>query len=120
VTSKECGSCTKCCEGYVSGEAHGHRFSLGNPCFFLIKDKGCTIYEDRPKMCSKFRCLWLDDEDVPDYVKPIASGTILMKWPNSNVLYYFNAGNDIKPEVKAWAENYAGKNNLVLLANKGM
>lgn len=38
-----------------------------------------------------------------------------MKWPNSNILYYFDAGNTIKEQVKEWAENYAKKQSLIFL-----
>lgn len=32
--------------------------------------KGCKIYEDRPDSCRKFRCLWLDDERLPEAMRP--------------------------------------------------
>jgi hypothetical protein len=33
-------------------------------------DGGCTIYNLRPEECRAFRCMWLIDNQIPDYWKP--------------------------------------------------
>ena len=112
--TRSCGTCTKCCEGWLEGDAHGHVFKPGTPCYFLIQNKGCTIYSDRPEHpCKSFKCVWLADESIPDWIKPEISGTVPMIYKNNLTL--IDAGNSIKPEVLEWAKNYANKNNLTLI-----
>lgn len=74
--SKSCGTCQKCCDGTYVGVINGHLMGNGKPCFYLTKD-GCGIYEDRPELpCKIFKCLWLEYEDVPDYMKPEVSNVL--------------------------------------------
>lgn len=73
---KECGSCTACCSGALSGQAHGHYFFKGRPCFFL-KEKGCSIYEDRPENpCVGYRCGYLAEPFFPEWMRPDKCGFI--------------------------------------------
>jgi hypothetical protein len=73
---KECGSCTACCSGALSGQAHGHHFFKGRPCFFL-KEKGCSIYEDRPdNPCVGYRCGYLVEPFFPEWMRPDKCGFI--------------------------------------------
>ena len=45
--TRECGTCTACCDGWVVGTIHGHEMKPGTPCHF--RGEGCcTIYERRP------------------------------------------------------------------------
>mgnify|MGYP000107760900 CR=1 FL=1 len=75
---KQCGSCTKCCEGWLAGNAYAHQFYPGVPCAYL--DNGCTIYKSRPeKPCKTFVCEWLVDESIPAYMQPNVSGAIIIK-----------------------------------------
>ena len=75
---KQCGSCTKCCEGWLAGNAYAHQFYPGVPCAYL--GNGCTIYKNRPENpCKKFVCEWLVDESIPAYMQPNVSGAIIIK-----------------------------------------
>jgi len=42
----------------------------GIPCAELRDDGGCSIYDQRPRICRAYRCLWLkggfEEEDRPD------------------------------------------------------
>jgi hypothetical protein len=42
----------------------------GTPCSQLRADWGCSIHPERPRICSAYRCLWLqgglEDDDRPD------------------------------------------------------
>jgi hypothetical protein len=74
--SKSCGDCTACCSGNLSGEAHGHKFYKGRPCFFVRKT-GCSIYEDRPENpCKSFRCGYLVHPFFPEWMRPDQCGVI--------------------------------------------
>jgi uncharacterized cysteine cluster protein YcgN (CxxCxxCC family) len=76
--SRNCGTCTACCEGWLSGEAHGRKFYPGVKCHFL--GERCTIYAKRPHdPCVTFRCEYLTDDNVPEWMKPERSGVILCR-----------------------------------------
>ena len=75
---RSCGTCTKCCEGYLRGEKEleltdGRKFLLGpKPCPFIILNNGCTEYDKRPQEpCRGFECEWLRQPDVyPEEMRP--------------------------------------------------
>lgn len=74
---KSCGSCQRCCDGTYTDNINGHMMGNGVPCFFL-GEAGCTIYDKRPDQpCRSYQCLWLQFENVPDYMKPENSGAII-------------------------------------------
>lgn len=75
---RECGSCTKCCEGWLRGEVRGIEFHEGKACHFLDKKKHrCKIYEDRPEVpCRSFSCEWLRNPEFPDELYPLSCDVI--------------------------------------------
>lgn len=73
---KECGECSACCSGALSGTAHGHHFFKGRPCFFL-KQTGCSIYENRPENpCVNYKCSYLAEAFFPEWMRPDKCGYI--------------------------------------------
>ena len=75
---KQCGTCTKCCEGWLHGEVNNHQFYPGVPCDYL--GSNCTIYKNRPEHpCRTFVCEWLVDDTIPEYMRPDRSGAIIIK-----------------------------------------
>lgn len=54
MTLRQCGDCNECCVAIECVGTAAHE-----PCAHLGK-RGCTIYDERPKECRAFRCLWLD------------------------------------------------------------
>ena len=73
---KSCGACTACCSGALRGEAHGHHFYKGRPCFFLT-EKGCGIYENRPESpCVTYKCGYLAEPFFPEWMRPDLSGAL--------------------------------------------
>jgi hypothetical protein len=88
---RECGECTKCCEGSLILNVRGRSVNRSNPCHFLStlnKCGGCTIYEDRPKVCSDFQCDWLINPDIPEWMKPSLVDTIIINQDQADVHYY--------------------------------
>lgn len=81
-SNRDCGECTKCCEGYLYGDikfADGRQIPLGpKPCSILQIGKGCGDYENRPQSpCRGFECEWLRQPDVyPVEMRPDRIGTI--------------------------------------------
>lgn len=103
--TRECGDCTKCCEGYLTGEAKGKSFYQGKPCHFVAIGKGCTIYKDRPKNpCESYKCLWLVDEQLPEWFKPNEINAILDIRHIDNIPFInvLEAGETLRSDVLSW------------------
>lgn len=101
---RSCDGCTKCCDGWLWGEAHGHKFYKGRPCHF-IGPNGCTIYDKRPESpCRTFRCEWLINEDIPAWMKPDKINAIIVKRTEDNKEYYEinEAGSTLDVRVLSW------------------
>ena len=112
---RECGTCTKCCEGWLTGNILGNSMYPGKPCHFIATGVGCTIYAKRPKdPCVTFRCNWLDSPDIPEWMKPdqinaIIKNSIINEIPFVSVI---EAGEVLQSRVLSWLIQYAIKNQL--------
>lgn len=114
---RECGTCTKCCEGWLVGEALGHKFYLGKPCHFIAIGKGCTIYAKRPKdPCVSYKCGWLSNADIPEWMKPNEINAILDFCEIEKIQYLkvIEAGERLDSRVLTWIIQYVISNNLNL------
>lgn len=115
---RECGDCTRCCEGFNSGGAYGHKFGnvdgVRTPCFFLEQGLGCTIYEDRPQNpCAAYKCEWLVNNDIPEEFKPNKSDVILTKKGRS-YLVANDTGDNPSDEYKEWLLKYVESKKMNL------
>lgn len=111
--SKECGTCTACCEGWLKGVVRGHEMYRGKACHFLGCN-GCTIYKDRPQEpCRNFECVWLKDEKgvIPEWMKPELSKVIIKEMEYEIIIHQqgFGTGSwilenaaDMKTVQKFW------------------
>ena len=82
---RECGKCTACCEGWLSGNINGEEMYVGKKCRHICAT-GCAIYEKRPQEpCRNFSCVWLKNNSLPDWLQPILSGVIIKeeRWGES-------------------------------------
>ena len=108
---KSCGTCTKCCEGWLAATIHGKEVKVGSPCQYVSLD-GCSIYADRPvNPCVKFKCLWLVDKEVPDWVKPENSGVIAQIIAKKEMVVT-PAGQTVSSEYRTWAKAYSDQHAL--------
>lgn len=115
--ARSCDGCTKCCEGWLTGEVHGRRFAPGVPCHFMGKT-GCTIYEDRPEHpCKTFECQWLVNAEIPEWMKPDMCNAIVFKTKTQDIVHWVlqEAGEKIRPEVLNWMITFCFNNNINLL-----
>lgn len=114
---RECGSCGKCCEGWLAGEAYGHKFWPGRQCHFRTKD-GCSIYANRPENpCKTFKCMWLDNNHIPAWMKPDEVNAVIV-WRSAgghNYMSIHEAGETLRADVLSWAIHNALANNLNLV-----
>lgn len=109
---RNCGSCTKCCEGWLSGEVDGKKFYKGIGCHNCIIGNGCAIYEDRPEdPCRTFSCSWLDDESVPEWMKPELSNVIVYEKniENNLAIVFIPAGGTVPLSTFSWFMIWATK-----------
>lgn len=67
ILEKSCGSCTACCKAIGVKELNK---PMGEQCGFCNPGKGCSIYETRPQSCQDYKCQWLMDPKLPDYMRP--------------------------------------------------
>lgn len=112
---RECGTCTKCCEGYLAGEALGKVFDLGKPCHYVSIGKGCTVYTKRPtNPCVSFKCQWLENTDLPEWLKPDAINAIVKVDKVKDIFYLrvVEAGEMLQSKVLSWLIQYAVNNQL--------
>ena len=120
--SKTCGTCQRCCDGTYTDTINGHVMGNGKPCYFLAKD-GCSIYEDRPeKPCKEYKCLWLEYDEVPDFMKPENSGALIDTRSGSNGRPYVlieGSESSYSAEVFFYAMEFAQKRNMPLAYKRG-
>jgi len=115
-SERQCGTCTKCCQGHLVLDIFGKRWS-GRPCQF-VGDNGCTIYEDRPKNpCKVFKCEWLKDTDYvfPEWLQPNKSGFMLMWKKNKEIPYLLAVKcGEIDEKSLLWLMTFVNENNINL------
>jgi hypothetical protein len=113
MSKRSCGTCTKCCEGHLTGEALGHTFYGGKPCHFIAIGTGCTVYEKRPKdPCISYKCAWLTNEDIPEWMKPSDINAIIdmRQIDGHQYLNLKEAGSPMQSRVLSWFFQYILKN----------
>jgi Fe-S-cluster containining protein len=112
---RECGSCTKCCEGWLSAKINGHLMYPGRNCFFLAAGK-CTIYENRPSTCDNYNCAWKIENNVfPEWMRPDLAGIIITKiiHPMQSELNHYEiieAGGKLTVNTLNWLIQWALEN----------
>ena len=110
VTARQCGSCTKCCDGWVEGDIRGHRMHAGQACHFL-EAGACSIYAERPESpCRSFVCAWLQlGSALPDHFRPDRIGVIAVgtRWRQAPALILVSAGNDPDEATLDWMRQHA-------------
>lgn len=108
VVNRQCGECTKCCEGWLAATVYDHLMGKGSPCFYL--DGHCTIYEDRPDVCRKYSCSWRTEDIFPMWMKPSIVGVIITKIPRIGTGPYYEvteAGNKMSADVLNYLVQWA-------------
>lgn len=97
------------------GEALGQKFYQGKPCHFVAIGKGCTVYSKRPQdPCVQYKCAWLIDFSIPEWLKPEISNVIISKREiqGHSYLYLREAGSTISSKVLNWFFQYVLQNQL--------
>jgi hypothetical protein len=115
MSKRSCGTCTKCCEGWLTTNVLGNSLYPGKPCHFISVGKGCTVYSQRPKdPCAVFKCGWLDNPELPEWFKPEQINAII-KFDKINGIprmVAIEAGETLQSRVLTWLIQYAITNHL--------
>lgn len=123
---RECGSCSECCKGWLTGTIYDYDMSPNYPCHFVDSNKCegcCTIYEHRPEMCSSYKCEWLTNTLIfPEWLKPEKSKIIITERSIENeetgeeitYLQVVECGQTISPVTLNYMLMLAIKNDLNL------
>ena len=115
LEKKECGTCTKCCEGWLTADIREHKMYPGKPCFFVEMGKGCKDYFNRPEIpCKTFKCAWLGIEEMPNEFKPETTGVIMhfVKEDEITFISLTKAPNDPNADFLSWAISFAASKGL--------
>ena len=117
MSSRQCFSCTACCEGWLSSPHI--EMSPGKPCSHCTQ-QGCAIYENRPvDPCVGFKCGWLaEPSPLPDEMRPDLCGAIISftwKWNGWTVVKAVPAGECIPDDTLEWLKAYAREKGIPLL-----
>ena len=72
---RACGDCSQCCR--VLSIYVDELSPQGHWCNFCTQP-GCSIYNTRiPSFCKNYNCGWIQNENIPEDLKPNRSGVVL-------------------------------------------
>jgi hypothetical protein len=118
TNGRSCGTCDMCCTGTLGLPIiQGHIPERKKPCHFLNIETKCTIYADRPFVCKNYKCLWLADEAIPDFMKPENFGGVF-DIGSFEGYQYLQLNKNYGPypeEVLQFAKDEADKRNMNLI-----
>jgi hypothetical protein len=118
--TRQCDTCTACCDGWLRITVQGHAVYPGKPCPFS-SGHHCTIYDTRPQdPCRAFICGWLaHNSPLPDWMRPDRAGMILLPanftWRGLAVDVAVPVGERPKPKALEWLKAFATANGRPLL-----
>ena len=107
---RSCGTCTACCDGWMTGTVRGHEMKPGIPCHF--RGAGCcTIYDERPaNPCRSFFCAWrLEGNPFPEFFRPDRLGVIIVarQWRDRLGYELISAGRDPDEHLLNWMREFS-------------
>ena len=74
-----CGDCTLCCTLLpIELPIENASTTFHETCKFC-KNNGCSIHVDRPEICRGFECEWINDETIPEDLRPDKCNVIFEK-----------------------------------------
>jgi len=112
---KNCDGCVACCNGTLQGKIFDFHVYRGSPCKHVcFESKTCKIYEDRPdNPCKQFKCTWLLEKNMPEWMKPSLSGILITVDDSQKVMIlHMVDGMEVNPSAIVQCLYYAQKNNF--------
>ena len=100
---RTCNTCTMCCQGYLKVQVFDQNLHSGIGCKFL-KELGCSVYHSRPDVCREFKCSYIYDRSVPEWLKPEFSKVIMLwrYYEDLLVLEVIECGEKMSENVLQW------------------
>lgn len=119
---RSCGTCTKCCEGWLVADIKGITMEPGKPCHLVEIGKGCSDYKNRPETpCKTFSCMWKAEKALPEQFSPEKTGVIITVQSVAGIDYLAAAyaGQEIQTDFLSWFVAYcvSGKLNFEWVVN---
>ena len=74
MPERQCGGCTMCCKAFGVPEIDK---PAGRWCQHCAAGSGCKIYEQRPRPCRDFYCLW---KVMPDFTEALRPDRCKVVW----------------------------------------
>lgn len=105
ANERSCNGCTHCCEGHLTCNVFGQDIGPA-PCRFVDTGKGCKAYSFRPyDPCKTFKCLWKQDDRVPESFRPDKVKNIMMSRNIDGIpfLDIVEAGAPLNLDLLDWA-----------------
>jgi hypothetical protein len=117
--TRQCGSCTACCDGWLNAEIFGQKVTAGRPCRYSTST-GCSVYADRPQYpCRDFVCGWIrSDSTLPDWMRPSECGAIVFlwfDWQGQKVINAVPVGEKIPERTLDWLKAHAQEQGRPLI-----
>lgn len=124
MTTRQCLTCTACCEGWINAKIRNVKLRPYKGCKFCTS-KGCGIYKKRPdRPCKTFKCGWLrEPSPLPDHMRPNECGAIILfhkKWAGKPVIFAIPVGERIPDATFAWLMAYSGKQRIPLIWSENL
>jgi hypothetical protein len=119
---RECGNCSACCDGWLTGTVYGHEMKPGTPCHF-VRQGGCSIYERRPELpCREFVCGWMKPNNpFPESFRPDRLGVIIqpIEWHGRSALRLCSAGREPDAALLQWMADFSRKTDIPFFYEDG-
>ncbi len=108
AVERSCGECTLCCTVL---RVDALRKLGGLACTHLVSEAGgCGIYQDRPRICRSYRCLWLqgglEEDDRPDRLGAVLDLVSEVGTPRLAVRELTPGASDENPRLRAIIGRY--------------
>ncbi|MCC3861565.1 YkgJ family cysteine cluster protein [Pseudemcibacter aquimaris] len=78
VEGRECGKCEACCVELTIQDPELLKLP-GVKCQHLSKKHGCTVYENRPKTCRDYYCMWRFMPNLDENWRPDLKGIMIRR-----------------------------------------
>jgi hypothetical protein len=91
----ECGECTLCCDLF---EIKWLNKPINTKCIYC--DKGCKIYDSKPKECTDFNCMYIQVENISEDLRPDKCKVIFEKKSDTQILGTLDARYELTDMAK--------------------
>ena len=107
AAGRECGACSLCC---TLLRVEPLEKPAGRDCLHQCGEAGCAIYSERPEICRRYACLWLqgglEDDERPDRTGGVVDLETTGVGVRLGIREAREGAFDASPRLQAIAERY--------------